>query len=147
MWTSANCNFGLLLHLYSQEVVILIVVPPCLSPSLTSLGNKSNLRHSHFYPFAHYLPIFQSFPSFLPLSFIFINTLDVPYILLFFLSYPSLTSNHIPLIFPLKHFLSSSSPLYFVIFLNSGFHCLCLAFSNCRYLAFSYCLLNGIHWF
>lgn len=87
MWTSANCNFGLFLQSHSQEAIILLAVLPCLSRFPTSLGNKSNFRHFHFYPFTHHLPIFESFPSFLPLSFIFINTLDVPYILLSFLSY------------------------------------------------------------
>lgn len=63
MWTSTNCNFGLLLQSHSQEAVILLAVLPCLSLFPTSLGNKSNLWHFHFYPFTHYLPIFQSFPS------------------------------------------------------------------------------------
>lgn len=69
MWTSASCNFGLLLRSHLQEAGILLAVLPHLSLSPASLGNKSNLWHSHFYPFTHYLPIFQSFPSFLFLSY------------------------------------------------------------------------------
>ena len=84
MWTSANSNFGLLLQLYSQEVIILIVVLPCLIPSLTSLVNKSNpmafsilhfhsLSSNHFFPSLPYLPsslpsLLPFFPSFLSLS-------------------------------------------------------------------------------
>lgn len=93
MWTSANSNFGLLLQLYSQEVIILIVVLPCLIPSLTSLGNKSNpmafsILHFHWLSSNHFFPSLPYLPSSLPSShFLFLSHTPIPgmYLIFFFL--------------------------------------------------------------